>query len=347
MEIKDRVRALRLAMHLSQTQLADRTGGELDQSYLTKIESGKNRASTVKVREALARGFNLDSDVFSQYLDGTLSLEAAVDLATRPPSPSMSYDWASDTGHSIIEEAIATAFASSGGKEPGQSPRPTLSLKDMDFVRAMFAPLTDKNLPSELRMHTWSAELAEAMFAFMSTVSKYPPERLNRQTLAFERAAGEWPPLTRELLALLAVIDAQMAAEHYLAQLIEHGIEPVNMNLGRWFGRKFLINDLISFYRKEGSGLRGGVGVLDNRLDEISADLMPAAVPVWTEEPAKPTQSKASEPEAALSGPLTVDKAASDAGVEKYFTAPPKPPPAPPNREERRAEAKKSAASKK
>lgn len=98
-----RVRDLRLALGLSQRALGERTGGELDQSYVTKIEAGRNLASTLKVRAALADGFGLSLATLNEYLAGALTVEAAVAEAGAPaPAPAAQ--------PSALEESLGRAF---------------------------------------------------------------------------------------------------------------------------------------------------------------------------------------------------------------------------------------------
>lgn len=77
------VRTLRLALGLSQEKLAERSGGELDASYVGKIERGSNKASTLKVRRALAAAFGITADILEGYLSETISIDAVVHIATR------------------------------------------------------------------------------------------------------------------------------------------------------------------------------------------------------------------------------------------------------------------------
>ena len=60
-----------------------RSGGELDASYVGKIERGSNKASTLKVRRALAAAFGITADILEGYLSETISIDAVVHIATR------------------------------------------------------------------------------------------------------------------------------------------------------------------------------------------------------------------------------------------------------------------------
>lgn len=78
-----RVRDLREALQLSQAALAARTGA-LDQSYVARIEAGRNKATSFHVREALARGFGLELQTFVHYLDGTIDVHEAISQRRQP-----------------------------------------------------------------------------------------------------------------------------------------------------------------------------------------------------------------------------------------------------------------------
>lgn len=76
---------MREALSLSQAALAGRTS-TLDQSYVARIEAGRNQASSFHVREALARGFGLSLQTFVAYLDGTAELGAVLAQVASNPS---------------------------------------------------------------------------------------------------------------------------------------------------------------------------------------------------------------------------------------------------------------------
>lgn len=64
------------------SELARRTGGELDASYVRKIVQGENHASTVKVRRALARGFGVSEGLMGGYIDGNVDLSTLLESMT-------------------------------------------------------------------------------------------------------------------------------------------------------------------------------------------------------------------------------------------------------------------------
>jgi transcriptional regulator with XRE-family HTH domain len=61
-----RVKALRLRLGRTQDQMADRGG--LPRTYWQKVESGKNKATTVAIQEGLAKGFDLSMADLRLYL---------------------------------------------------------------------------------------------------------------------------------------------------------------------------------------------------------------------------------------------------------------------------------------
>lgn len=77
-----RVKALRDALGLSQEALADRAFADRPEEqrrvYLSKIETGANKASSYGVRAALAQGFGLSVDDMVAYLTGQLDVAEAV-----------------------------------------------------------------------------------------------------------------------------------------------------------------------------------------------------------------------------------------------------------------------------
>lgn len=78
-----RVKALRSALDISQTEFARRCG--IDREELSKIERGENKASSARIRAALAKAANVSSDRLGSYLDESISLAQL--LATEEPVP--------------------------------------------------------------------------------------------------------------------------------------------------------------------------------------------------------------------------------------------------------------------
>jgi transcriptional regulator with XRE-family HTH domain len=80
-----RITLLRQRLNLSKTEFAKRAG--LGQAEVTHLESGRNQASTLRVREALARGFGLSLARTNEYLDGRATfLEVAQETEDTPPT---------------------------------------------------------------------------------------------------------------------------------------------------------------------------------------------------------------------------------------------------------------------
>lgn len=70
--IANRVLALREAIELSQREMARRGG--LEREHLSMIENGANRASSARVRRALATAASVPVDALDEYIEGRLSL---------------------------------------------------------------------------------------------------------------------------------------------------------------------------------------------------------------------------------------------------------------------------------
>jgi len=85
---RDRVRALRAALGLSQERLAAATGGELVRDDIVKLEKGQNQGTSSRVRRGLAIAAGVDLVVMDQYMDGKIELEELMaSRATRPVEP--------------------------------------------------------------------------------------------------------------------------------------------------------------------------------------------------------------------------------------------------------------------
>lgn len=85
---KQRVRALRDALDLTQEQLAERSGGLINQGTLAKVETGQNQLTGGKARSGLARAFGLSLDAFEAYLSGETDMATVLrrrgDATARP-----------------------------------------------------------------------------------------------------------------------------------------------------------------------------------------------------------------------------------------------------------------------
>ena len=73
---KDRLRALRQALGLTQQDVADRSGGRLDRVEVNKVENGKVGLASFETRRVLADAFGIVLvDDLSDYVDGKLTIE--------------------------------------------------------------------------------------------------------------------------------------------------------------------------------------------------------------------------------------------------------------------------------
>lgn len=142
--VADKVKALRVALKLTQDFVGTRAGyPENGRVYVSKIERGDNKVSTVKAREQLARGLGLSVEALASYLEDRSTLEETVSRASDEVSVLVAEAPAVrlpvEDVQSPLEAALAHAF----------DPK-THVLKDLDAVR------------SSLRhSHQWQAEEAD------------------------------------------------------------------------------------------------------------------------------------------------------------------------------------------
>jgi DNA-binding XRE family transcriptional regulator len=80
-ELKDRVKALRKSLNLTQEVLAERGG--LERVEVSNLESGRNQATSVRILRGLAKGFGLELQDALDFVDGTLSVDAAAAKTVR------------------------------------------------------------------------------------------------------------------------------------------------------------------------------------------------------------------------------------------------------------------------
>jgi transcriptional regulator with XRE-family HTH domain len=85
-ETKDLIRALRVALKLTQAEVAERAGFP-QHTYVSRVEKGENNLSTTRARGAYARAFGLSPADFDAYLDGRVGLDAVLSLARRYAVP--------------------------------------------------------------------------------------------------------------------------------------------------------------------------------------------------------------------------------------------------------------------
>lgn len=75
MDLKDRIKALRKELGLTQEALAERGG--LERVEVSNLESGRNQATSVRILRGLAKAFALSLQDAAEFVDGTLSVEEA------------------------------------------------------------------------------------------------------------------------------------------------------------------------------------------------------------------------------------------------------------------------------
>lgn len=74
-QVADLVKELRKAQGWTQEQLANRAG--LRRTEINRIERAKNQASSVAIRQALAKGFEMTLEHMNDFLDGQIGLKDA------------------------------------------------------------------------------------------------------------------------------------------------------------------------------------------------------------------------------------------------------------------------------
>jgi hypothetical protein len=72
-EVKELVKALRLAVGVSQETVARTSGGILTREEVVKVESGKNQATAYRIREGFANAYGVSIQAMAAYLDGQMS----------------------------------------------------------------------------------------------------------------------------------------------------------------------------------------------------------------------------------------------------------------------------------
>jgi transcriptional regulator with XRE-family HTH domain len=80
--VADVVLQLRERLGLTQSELAKRAG--LDRVEIAKLEMGANKATTERMRAALAQGFGLSREVLANVLEGRISVDEAVAAPSAP-----------------------------------------------------------------------------------------------------------------------------------------------------------------------------------------------------------------------------------------------------------------------
>lgn len=75
MDLPRRLRELRKALGLTQQELADRAG--LERVEVVNLESGRNKATALRILRGLAKGFALSLQDMADFIDGSLTTEEA------------------------------------------------------------------------------------------------------------------------------------------------------------------------------------------------------------------------------------------------------------------------------
>lgn len=150
-DIKDRVKALREKLGLSQVKLAELAGFS-SQSLVGKIETGANRASSYETRAGLARGFGLPFEMLVGYLEGDFPLDEVAALATPPlkganqsPKAPAAPRSAQEAARDAVPAALLAAFEDCLVElmDPQE-----FKLADQDAVRGVF-PMGAAVLPPD------------------------------------------------------------------------------------------------------------------------------------------------------------------------------------------------------
>lgn len=74
-DLKERLRALRVSLGLTQGAICARTGGVLTRDQWSKLETGFNAGTSGNVRRALAKAFGVSTDEIVAYLEGETTLD--------------------------------------------------------------------------------------------------------------------------------------------------------------------------------------------------------------------------------------------------------------------------------
>jgi transcriptional regulator with XRE-family HTH domain len=84
-ELKDRLKRLRELTGLTQQQIVDRSQGSLRREEMTKLENGRNLATTLRIQRGLALGYGVSRELMEAFIGDEVSPE---ELAPKvPPAP--------------------------------------------------------------------------------------------------------------------------------------------------------------------------------------------------------------------------------------------------------------------
>lgn len=104
MATKDLIKALRDALGFSQESFARRCG--VARVEITKLETGKNKATSYDMRENLARGCGLTVADIKAYLEGDELLNVIVARANPPPDPGQEQS----KSQTVVESPVCSAL---------------------------------------------------------------------------------------------------------------------------------------------------------------------------------------------------------------------------------------------
>ena len=107
-DISELVKALRIALGLTQDQLAE--AGGLTRVEVSHLETGKNKATSNRIRQLLARAAAVQVDDINAYLDGDIHLEALMVRRGSSRSP--------DRNDASSSRSKAVAIMAEGGTPP-------------------------------------------------------------------------------------------------------------------------------------------------------------------------------------------------------------------------------------
>jgi transcriptional regulator with XRE-family HTH domain len=103
------VKELRRLLSLTQDDVAERGG--LDRSEVAHLETGRNKATSARMRASLALGLGLPRDVLEAALDGKVTPEAAVEAARLPAMAPKTLGRVSGTSRAVREDPYPSRAA--------------------------------------------------------------------------------------------------------------------------------------------------------------------------------------------------------------------------------------------
>lgn len=120
MEVKDAVRSLRVALGMTQEELAQRREKELTRATVAKIETGANKGTAQGMFGTLATALFLKEEEFQRLVDGALAIDDAIALASARRSAyhsknSIAYVTWISTDKQRLEEAASAAYSHAEG----------------------------------------------------------------------------------------------------------------------------------------------------------------------------------------------------------------------------------------